>query len=262
MGANGSISSIAHATAISGNDYYGNGTDTCEPTACENGWHVKAAVTAPNLTNIIGVSEMGTDNGYKSNSGTGNNWNESTYGITQNGEFVVDYGTKGIIKGHGRCSTRGVANPWEYTFESDYFTSTLPDSSGQYCYCQLDSYTPNGGSATALSAPWVFSNDYELAGDCANDCTAHCASHMLNDNSDNLAYRTAMFGAIESSPAMCEANVININWSDVDPATAGQNNEGTAVYGEDVRTPFKAKTKKGQTFKGWRFSKPTETNLP
>ena len=31
---------IAHATAVSGNDYYGTGTDTCGATACETGYHV------------------------------------------------------------------------------------------------------------------------------------------------------------------------------------------------------------------------------
>ena len=31
---------IAHATGVTGNDYYGNGTDTCEPTGCVNGWHL------------------------------------------------------------------------------------------------------------------------------------------------------------------------------------------------------------------------------
>ncbi|MBR5904319.1 MAG: hypothetical protein IKZ49_02170, partial [Alphaproteobacteria bacterium] len=32
--------SIAHATGVKGNDYYGNGIDTCEPTGCVNGWHL------------------------------------------------------------------------------------------------------------------------------------------------------------------------------------------------------------------------------
>ena len=31
---------IAHATAVSGNDYYGTGVDTCGATACETGYHV------------------------------------------------------------------------------------------------------------------------------------------------------------------------------------------------------------------------------
>ncbi len=262
-----SITAIAHATAISGNDYYGNGTDTCEPTACENGWHVKAAVTAPNLTSLIGVSERG--NGYTSNRSTGSeNYSKNmsnTIIANDPMAFAVDYGTKGIIKGHGRCSTRAGAsgtwggNPYIYNVIDSNFTSTLPDSSGQYCYCQLDSYTPVSGSAIALSTPWVFGSDFDDADFCADSCAENCANYLWRATSDTLAFRAAVFGSVQSSPAMCEANVININWNDVDPATAGQNNEGTATYGSDVRTPVKAQTKKGKTFKGWRFSKPEQT---
>jgi hypothetical protein len=76
-------------------------------------------------------------------------------------------------------------------------------------------------------------------------------------------FRSAMFGSLGTpSPAMCEANVININWSDASAADISANNAGTATYGEDVRTPVKAATKKGQTFRGWRFSAPEQTNLP
>ncbi len=266
MGENGSISSIAHATAISGNDYYGSGTDTCEPTACENGWHVKAAVTAPNLTNIIGVSERA--NGHTSNDSTGadSDTDNMSNTIIANDPmaFAVDYGTKGIIKGHGRCSTRNVANPWEdnnNTFESDHFVSNLTDETGtgKNCYCQLDSYTTAGGDTTALSAPWVFRNAEDGADDCADDCTDVCALSLQSGYSSALAFRAAVFGSIESSPAMCEANTITINWSNADAADVTANNAGTATYGSDVRTPVKAQTIKGKTFKGWRFSKPTQT---
>ena len=258
--------SILHATGVTGNDY-SDGTNTCAPTACENGYHPKAAVPAPNLTSLIGVSEAGTKSAYKSNSGTGNNSSASdlsTYGITQNGEFVVDYGNKGKIHGHAQCSTQSGQEAWNYSTDraqNPTITTTLPDSAGQYCYCQLDSYTTSGGVVTALSAPWVFISDVG-AGACANLCATECGNKLRYGGSDSLAFRAAMFDSVQSSPAMCEANVININWNDVDEATAGQNNEGTAVYGEDVRTPFKAQTKKGKTFRGWRFSKPEQTNLP
>jgi hypothetical protein len=77
---------------------------------------------------------------------------------------------------------------------------------------------------------------------------------------DQRAFRAAVLGSVQPGLAMCEANVININWNDVDPEYAGQNNEGTATYGSDVRTPVKAATKKGKTFRGWRFSKPVPTS--
>ncbi len=253
--------SISHATGVTGNDY-SDGTNTCAPTGCDNGYHPKAAVTAPNIGTDVGV-------GYTSNRSTGSEFSSENMSNTIIANdplaFAVDYGTKGIIKGHGRCSTRNVANPWYnqdgYTFESDHFVSNLTDETGtgKYCYCQLDSYTPNGGSATALSSPWVFAGDYGSASDCANDCANVCKNHMLFTDSYYFAFRAAVLGAIESSPAMCEANTITINWNDVDPEYAGQNNEGTATYGSDVRTPVKAKIKKGQTFRGWRFSAPEQT---
>ena len=260
---------IEHATGVTGFDYYGNGTDTCEPTACENGWHVKAAVTAPNLTSLIGVSEAG--NGYTANTSTGseNSSQDMSNTIIANDPmaFATDYGTKGIIKGHGRCSTRAGAdntwggNPFTYNVIDSNFVSSLADETGtgQYCYCQLDSYTPSGGTMQSLSAPWVFYSGSSDAGNCASDCARRCASYLRSDYSYDLAYRAAVFGAIESSPAMCEANVININWSNADAADITANNAGTATYGSDVRTPVKAQTIKGKTFKGWRFSAPTQT---
>jgi hypothetical protein len=85
---------------------------------------------------------------------------------------------------------------------------------------------------------------------------------MRDTDSVSLAFRAALFGSVQPSLAMCEANVININWSDASQTDIDANNAGTATYGSDVRTPVKAQTIKGKTFKGWRFSKPTETNLP
>ena len=259
---------VEHSTGtMNGGYYYGN-NNQCEPTACENGSHPKAAV--PNLTNIIGVSEAGTKSVYKSINGNGSNSSAedlSTYGIAQNGEFVTDYGNKGKIHGHAQCSTRSATNPYrgnngDYVLQSDGTTTTLPDSSGINCYCQLDSYTTAGGNTTALSAPWMCDLNYVNAFSCSNDCAHNCAMRMRATDSSDLAFRAAVFGSISASPASCEANVININWSNADAADVSANNAGTATYGSDVRTPVKAQTKKGKTFRGWRFSKPQQTNLP
>ena len=254
-----SVTAIAHATAISGNDYYGNGTDTCEPTACENGWHVKAGSGAP---------DIGTDEGagYTANTSTGSEYNSEDMSNTIIANdpmaFAVDYGNKGIIKGHGRCSTQSGTGIWNGASNtSDVTTSaTLPDSAGGNCYCQLDSYTPVSGGSIALSSPWVFnSGGGSDASSCASYCADTCATGMRYVDSSRLVFRAAVFGAIESSPAMCEANTITINWSDASAADISANNAGTATYGSDVRTPVKAATKKGKTFKGWRFSAPEQT---
>ena len=253
--------SILHATGVTGNDY-SDGTNTCAPTGCENGYHKKDAT--PNLTSLIGVSERG--NGCTSNTSTGSerNSNNMSNTIIANDPmaFAVNYGTKGIIKGHAQCSTqsgdRGTKSNGTYPDITTFASLTDETGTGRYCYCQLDSYTTAGGDTTALSAPWVFSNTYGDS-NCANSCAYDCANFMLF--SDSLEFRAAMFDSVQSSPAMCEANVITINWSDASAADISANNAGTATYGEDVRTPVKAATKKGQRFKGWRFSAPEQTNL-
>ena len=115
--------------------------------------------------------------------------------------FAVDYGDKGMIKGHGRCSTRGVSSPWDQnnnTFSSDHFTSTLPDASGQYCYCQLDGYTPLNGTMTTLSAPWVFLDNLGDADFCANaECASLCAFSLWSNGTNLLAFRAAVFNSVQ-----------------------------------------------------------------
>ncbi|MBQ7409655.1 MAG: hypothetical protein IJV03_03750 [Alphaproteobacteria bacterium] len=133
------------------------------------------------------------------------------------------------------------------------------NSTGQYCYCQMTGYTPNGGTMQGVSAPWVFIRDYGDASYCADDCARNCAFRMSNVSSTYLAFRAALLGSVQPGPTMCDANVININWSNADANDISANNAGTATYGSDVRTPVKAQTIKGKTFKGWRFSKPEQT---
>ena len=109
MGANGSIANIAHATAISGNDYYGSGTDTCEPTACENGWHVKESLNvADTINNTAGenyayINDIASfiEKNYDGQGAKG----QTYYSLTDNNTWAVDYGDKGFLYGQGRCST-------------------------------------------------------------------------------------------------------------------------------------------------------------
>ncbi len=112
--------------------------------------------------------------------------------------FAVDYGDKGMIKGHGRCSTRaGDAHTFDndtYNSIPSNFTSTLPDASGQYCYCTLDGYTPSNGTVTALSAPWVFDGDMEY---CADYCADLCAGFLQDADDVSLAFRAAVFNSVQ-----------------------------------------------------------------
>ena len=252
----------SHIASVTGKNYQGaNETDTCAIATCDTGYtktnHIVYPQGTPDLTTIIGITEAGTGVGYKSNSGTGSNDNESTYGITNNGEFVVDYGSsKGKIHGYARCSTQSGDNQY-YAYTNPTTMSTLPDSSGQYCWCQLDGYTPNGQSMQSLSAPWVFEGDVGDADRCADLCASSCAGDLQLGYDAGLAFRAAMFASLGNSVASCDANVIQITWADASAEDIVANDAGSVTYGGDIRTPKKAVHKPGKIFTGWTFNTPS-----
>lgn len=121
-------------------------------------------------------------------------------------------------------------------------------TTGKYCWLRNSKID----DIETKSSKWVFYSEHESAEECAREC-----AYAINiPNPENYMIATIMSMQNER---FCAANAITINWSDVDPEYAGQNNEGTTFYGGNVRTPVKAQTIKGKTFKGWRFSKPTQT---
>ncbi len=261
---------VAHSASVTGGYYYGN-NNQCEPTACVNGWHLKQGL---NLTTAIGTG-AGENSAYVNERGqfTEKSFDgaydkgQSYYGISDNYTWAVDYGTNGMLIGQARCST--VEGVFSFNWSTNqlnqpittHTTSELGSEGGKNCYCNVTGYKGTDGTMQAVSSSWVFITKYGLANYCAQ-CPLECAARMRSSDPDRLAFRAALLGSVQPGLAMCEANVININWNDVDPEYAGQNNEGTATYGSDVRTPVKAQTIKGKTFKGWRFSKPEQTNLP
>ena len=255
---------IAHAATVTGNDYYGTGTDTCSAATCENGYHINPGT--PDLNTVIGTTAGGVDNnntyGMITNDGS-YNYNGTTYGLTQNGTFATEYANnKGVIRGRAQCSSRSVANPWyddpNFTFSSDDITSTLPDNTGQYCYCTLDSYTPVGESAITLSGPWVLDGVHSLASNCAEHCAERCADGLGSTFWGALALRAAVFGSLDQMPASCDANIITINWSNASAADIAANEAGTVTYGGDIRTPVAAEHIPGKIFVGWTFEAPAE----
>ncbi len=114
--------------------------------------------------------------------------------------FSVDYGDLGSITGRAQCSSQSGIGIFNGASTSDKITisASLPDSSGQNCYCTLDGYTPDGGATQSLSAPWVF---FEGGGDadfCADYCARRCAAYLWIDYSDYLPFRSAVFNAVET----------------------------------------------------------------
>ena len=127
--------------------------------------------------------------------------------------------------------------------------------SGQYCYCQMTAYSASGSSELipVTSAPWVFQNSYDSADSCAGSCALYCANYLERER----AYRAAVLGSLGTKTVggVCVANEISITWEDADPADVAKNNAGVCTYDGDIRTPAKAITKPGKTFKGWKFNK-------
>jgi hypothetical protein len=255
---------VAKATKVTGNDYYGSGVDTCEPTACVAGWHVKPGLDI--------VETIGTDK-VNSSYGSVNNNNEfrevaashgqEYYGISGKNSFAVDYEGKGILTGHGRCSTQAGVRNFDYntnTLKEITIVNTLTDETGQsgakYCYCQVDGFTPMGGTkAIVTSAPWVYNFDNGSADGCASYCAYYCAHALRSDGVSDLAFRTAVVGNIPASPATCAANTINIDWN---PDNGGEHTKNMCTYEGSITVPADP-VKPGYTFTGWKLLENTTT---
>ena len=262
---------ITHATGVTGNDYYGNGTDTCEPTGCENGWHIHRM----NLSTIIGLTEsceasahINNDNNYYNiaTSQTGKNYNRAYYGISDSDTWAIDYGdNKGIVYGLGRCSTQPGNAAWSQNPVTTF--SELTDEANQTgatkCYCNVIGYKSSSESEMQpLSSLWVYRDYHQNEEQCASQCTYYCARYLGENGDRALAYRTALFGTVASfGLASCEANTITINWTGTTETEINANNAGTATYGSDVRTPRSATPVPGKTFTGWRFVAPEQASV-
>ena len=256
---------IDHASAVSGNDYYGTGVDTCVPTECVAGWHLNPG--APDLATIIGEtlgensSSIDSDGWFgETHYSGGGNKGQAYYGITEEMSFAVDYGNKGMIRGKARCSTQSGDNQSEAYTNPTMFNS-LTDATGQpgakYCYCQLDGYTPNGGTMQPISTPWVFEGQMAFESTCGDYCAGYCAENLVYDDSNKLRFRAAFFNNVTGGTPTCDANVISITWDGADQTDIDANDAGQCTYGGDINTPKKAVHVPGKTFVGWTFDTPS-----
>ena len=187
------------------------------------GWRVKQADTscfASQVCSLTGSAVNGltynrddsTAYGYYSHDGQRKS-NESTYGLTAGGWAVKDT-SGGIIKGIASCNSTmptimetimtamGNGTMTEEQALAAVYGSCASDaikpgntfsssSSGQYCWCKMNSYTPSGGSACNVASPsWVFNFDGGSASDCANYCAGDCAGNVVYSPD----FRRAVFG--------------------------------------------------------------------
>ena len=164
------------------------------------GWQVRAAQQCLpsdfNYTNITPLSPYG----YTRLNGTAGG-NESTYGLTVgSGEWAVDYGSAGVIKGMAKCSAKsGNHNGSTWTNASSEWSaseSELTSASGeaQYCWCQITGYDADKDKnyCQVASPSWVFYADGGSASDCARTCAYSCAIFVQN----HPDYRAAVFGQV------------------------------------------------------------------
>ncbi|MFQ6744833.1 MAG: InlB B-repeat-containing protein, partial [Alphaproteobacteria bacterium] len=219
-------SDVSNATTVSGR-VYSDGRNACDATGCASGYSVQPG----DLNTIIGTVE-----------GENVNVNAST--------FSVDYGSAGSITVRAQCSSQSGTAAWEGDVT---ISSTLPDSTGRYCYCALDGYTPVGGSAQGLSGPWVFYTDdrvLSLADVCADGCAGLCAEGLQYVGTTDLAFRAALFGSVPST-AQCVPNTYTVSFN-ANGGTGGQSASVTATYAAAMPAiSTTAPTRTGYTFVGW-----------
>ncbi len=309
---------IAHATAVAGNDYYGNGVDTCYATACDNGYHpyngIEMIEQDPLIANVD-PSLAGRSFGYINTNGTRKE-QEGEFGLTEAGTWGGAF-SYGNVYGQASCQssrTETVAGMMSYSgvmpqetskpeaddvrtaletagvdsaavdavvdmhekylageidyeeayktvyaiLGSEYDANFSKNDSGQYCFCQMTAYSASGSSELipVTSAPWVFRYGGGSADECATNCAVYCAADLVYADRSARVFRAAVLGSLgRRTVGVCAANEISITWADADAADVAANNAGVCTYDGDIRTPVKAVTKPGKTFKGWTFSK-------
>ena len=175
------------------------------------------------------------------------------------GEWKVTWtGAKaGVMRGISSCNSVP-GNSDTMTWENDKSNWTLPantnlannsadssNASRYFCWCKPTSWTTVGGDTTNLSVSWVFRNSNFSAADCASECSKACADNIRT----STAFRSAVFTAMGDSK-QCVPNTIMLTWLN---ANGGTHESNTCKYGENLQTPASPLTKRGFTFKGWRF---------
>lgn len=240
-------SDVAHLKSggtVSGRYYSGN-NNQCEPAdaqQCAGGYHYVAGV--PDLWSIDQNAIHGVD--------------------YLDGMLVVNISNyyenvSGTLAFQSQCSTQsGTA------IDGANVTtlSTLPDSAGQYCWCQLSQYRIiNSGVTTTYRTPgpWVSIKDMDSASSCASGCLMLCGSVFVNVNNnftDPALARERLLRSNNPAPASCTANTITLNWGGYG-ANNDQSEQTQCTYGEGITTPTTAPTKRGYTFTGWRFVAPS-----
>ncbi len=109
---------IAHATAVGGNDYFGDGADACYATACETGYHVDGGgIELVEKTPLIPVDYMRFGRGYGYINADGSDkYADTKYNITSNNTWATEF-AEGVVYGKASCQPKADAgNEYLYQF--------------------------------------------------------------------------------------------------------------------------------------------------
>ena len=314
---------IAHATAVSGNDYFGTGTDTCYATACDKGYHVNGGgVSLVEKDPLVPISLTAEGAGFRYVDAGGTSNSEGTVdaipadSVTAPNTWVTAY-SEGVVYGkascqpstdpasvyamnnfeaviggsktmdelrtelttqYGQTKANSIMDFFELVMSDEEMTTNeanfetfakyfvtlsessdknyTTDSTGQYCYCQMDGFSPItdgvlGEKTSVTSAPWVFNSVNGSADDCASYCAYRCAAPLRYDNVFNRAWRAAVFGALGVlQNGICAANTINIDWN---PDNGGDHIKNMCTYEGEITLPTPDPVKPGYTFMGWKL---------
>lgn len=125
------LANIEHATAVSGNDYYGDGTDTCSATACENGYHVNETSKVITQRPLIDVDYTTEENVHRIITINGNGeptttiWHGDGWGtvlgvayVEDNNTWAIEYG-EGVVYGRASCQATPHDPGLEYIFANE-----------------------------------------------------------------------------------------------------------------------------------------------
>ena len=154
-----------------------------------------------------------TTNQKKSN--TTNNSNLSAQDMSKNGTFAKAYSADGKCSVFQNKSWTSASTSWcndlykgQWKVQFDYGLvrgetacdtdggvekriGTPAGKDGQYCWCHVIQYTPDGGNTKKLSLSWMYDYGQTSHGACEYSCAHRCASDIRTDS----AIRKKMFNA-------------------------------------------------------------------
>ena len=146
-------------------DGNGGSTPTGGASSCtyDKTFNLPAAPTKTGYT-FAGWAVQAAQSCFANYTDDDNDWAAGSYTNTtgQNATWTATSVSGNVATGISKCSST----------EGSYNTAGTPsDENGKYCWCQVSTYTPNGGTLCNVASPaWVYNTIYEDAEDCASRC--------------------------------------------------------------------------------------------